>query len=113
MNGETLDALTRSIAKWDANSKIENLNDAKLGAVNCPLCALFYAKGCEGCPVFSSTGETCCVGSPYKDAFMTFYGARKGNPDISIFRAAAAAERDFLMSLLPTIRPDPNGGTPC
>lgn len=35
------------------------------GSFNCPLCLLFYSKGCAGCPISQRADARCCENTPY------------------------------------------------
>lgn len=95
MDARTLEALQASIAKWERNAAIENIEDAKLNVSSCALCNVFYADRCHGCPVFE-LGHYQCDGTPYDDAHAAY-----GNYNIGAFRTAAKREVAFLQSLLP------------
>ena len=102
MKPEVVEALTKSIAKWEKNARVRNVERATTGANDCPLCLMFneeYRKDglghCVGCPVMVATGQDSCYGSPYQEASQA---KRVG---ASEFRAAAKDEVAFLRSLLP------------
>ena len=42
MTPATKEALLQSIAKWEKNSRVRNLYNAKTGSGDCPLCLLFF-----------------------------------------------------------------------
>ena len=101
MNPETLKALRGSIRKWRAI--VAGTGD-DLGVHNCPLCQRFFgprslfpcelqATG-EKCPVYERTGKCGCEGSPYDQW-------DEADIDTPESEAAAKAELDFLISLLP------------
>jgi hypothetical protein len=92
MNATTLKALKGSIKKWEGivAGKVKDE-----GPDNCPLCKLFYAINCRGCPVSKATRLKWCDGSPYSDLWNG--GKATTKPQI----AAAKAEVKFLKSLLP------------
>lgn len=95
MDAETLEALKGSITKWElVLAGKENGNCRS----NCPLCTKFYRDGCQGCPVFKSTGREYCSGSPYKDYIRA---CNASNPNADALAQAALAELNFLKSLLP------------
>jgi len=117
MNARTLKALRGSIKKWEL---IVLGRKEDTGTNNCPLCAEFYfpvdQRGiCGGCPVKEATGKSGCVGSPYTEWTLAVWeepeelaGERAydnpGYPQIVCgprTMAAAIAEHDFLVSLLP------------
>ena len=100
MNKQTLKALRGSIKKWFELSK--GRGDDR-GSNNCPLCKLFYAVDCNGCPVKEKTMANLCKNTPYNNwskyhksiFFMPFMAT---TPKA---RALAKAEYNFLCSLLP------------
>lgn len=94
---KALKALKASIAKWEKNARVRNLDNAKIGAKECPLCRLFADDGCLGCPVRQATGMKRCWGTPWEDAC----DAKLYSKDVAAFRAAAREEVAFLRSLLP------------
>ena len=95
MTPTTLRAIKGSIRKW---VKIRNGTGKDEGPDNCPLCKLFYAKKCKGCPVSAVTGQIECLGSPY-EVWSDF----PLNENISSSRCIAIAEAEilFLKTLLP------------
>lgn len=101
MDAETLKALKGSIAKWQA---IVDGTGVDEGSANCPLCQKFrfivaYKYRCDGCPVREKTGEPDCAGSPYEDYSMKAHFTDEFIDEE--INAAAQAELDFLISLLP------------
>lgn len=103
MDAKTLEALRGSIAKWAA---IVDGTGADEGMDNCPLCKEFayeYGDGddCFGCPVRERTGKGDCYGSPYSNWRKTTPGEFPHLADTPEKKAAAQAELDFLISLLP------------
>jgi len=64
VNKTTLEALKKSIEKWE---KIVAEEGEDRGGENCALCELFAEDECVGCPVYAKTGKTDCKGTPYKD----------------------------------------------
>lgn len=98
MDEKTLKALDGSIAKWKSIVAGEIADE---GIDNCPLCAAFYHRACEGCPVSAETGHPECDDSPYRTHWVKVAG--DGSKAIEPAQIAAArAELDFLMSLRPT-----------
>lgn len=95
MKKATKEALDQSIEKWRANCKITDLNDAKVHADDCPLCALFHSNGCAGCPVFQS-GHYQCNRTPFDDACDSL-----SEDDIDGFRMHSKEEVAFLEGLKP------------
>lgn len=102
MDAETLAALKASIQHWRENVEAETPKDASVSPKKCALCGMFWRANCKGCPVTSKTGGDCCEISPYPaahTAFLLWVG--KGQKFHDRWRAAAQAELDFLISLLP------------
>jgi len=100
MNKKTLNALTKSIQKWERFATGTSKETDFLGPEGCPLCKLFLDSNCKGCPVSEKVAEVGCKGTPY-DEFDAF-------PDeIRIeskeFKSMAKRELKFLKSLLPKI----------
>lgn len=62
MNERTKAALEGSIKKWEQIILGEAVDK---GTDNCPLCQLFFAKYCVGCPVRKRTGVSSCRLTPY------------------------------------------------
>lgn len=109
MDKRTKEALLGSITKWRA---IVDGTGMDYGSGNCPLCAMFYyqqyiRQQCIGCPVRDRTRKRHCEGSPYIEWLVAkrITGSPLGppgdDPGIEAVRAAARAELDFLVSLLP------------
>lgn len=96
MKKATLEALEASIAKWEKNARVRNLDNAQIYSDTCALCDLFYEDDCTGCPVQRKTGLKECSGTPWVDCCEI-----KNDDDIEGFRAAAREEVKFLKSLLP------------
>ncbi len=102
MNKETLVALKGSIRKWE---RIVAGKGIDLGTENCPLCKLFYKKGCIGCPVKEETGFNWCFLTPY-DEWLLHHELEHGKPVIlkvkcDTCKKLAERELKFLKSLLP------------
>ena len=104
MKLETLEALRGSISKWQ---RIAAGQGVDRGPLDCPLCHLFNPplsdadatpRKCDGCPVKQATGRSYCQGSPY----WIFWEADEPGVSLEYLRGLAAAERDFLISLLPS-----------
>ena len=93
MNSETLTALRESIAKWERNAAVENIEDTRTGPNDCPLCKLFLWDFCSGCPVSERTRQHSCIATPYHDVMASH--------DMTAFKLHAQAEVAFLKSLLP------------
>ena len=100
MKPETETALRESIAKWQKNSRVRNLGNAKVYSKDCPLCDLFNSEVnyliCQGCPVSQKVLERGCMMTPWERAYDAF-----AIKDLPAFRTAAKAEVAFLTSLLP------------
>ncbi len=108
MTPETLTALKASIAHWRANVAATEPGEADTGSASCALCLKFNAwlRGgfnCTGCPVVDRTGRHGCIGSPHQaaDEALDEWLADESDANEQAFRAAAQAELDFLISLLP------------
>jgi hypothetical protein len=104
MDAKTLEALRGSIAKWKA---IVDGTGKDYGGDNCPLCRLFYdgreydeSLECEGCPVREHSGDQYCWGTPY-EKWSELTKNSRGRANTPEKKAAAQAELDFLISLLP------------
>ena len=110
MNKETVEALEASIVHWDENAKAIYHGDVSITSISCSLCHIFnrdemsIRDSCNGCPVLIKTGKKFCERSPYDSAVKALKRWESANKitlltsEIS-FRAAAIAERDFLISL--------------
>lgn len=102
MDERTLEALKASIRKWDANANVSCFSDARILALDCPLCRVFAGNDddkktwCIGCPVKEKTGFDDCRRTPYTAAKYAY-----GKRDLEDFVSKARAEADFLRSLLP------------
>lgn len=112
MDAETLAALKASIQHWRENVEAETPKYAAVGSIHCALCRKFNrptdssgngegACFCRGCPVFDKTGYESCAYTPFDEAAEKLLQWRYGNADRGDWRAAAQAELDFLISLLP------------
>lgn len=101
------DALELSIAHWLANEQALSPDEISIGTHDCALCELFvlHEPPCLHCPVFKTTKQRFCYGSPYPiardcaldwwdaDGFIAEWQAREA------FHFAAREERLFLESL--------------
>ena len=65
MKKETLEALKRSIAKWERI--VKSTKELDLGRINCALCYLFNDITCEGCPIYKKTKKEYCRDTPYTE----------------------------------------------
>lgn len=103
MKPENIKAIKRSIMKWDL---ICHGVHADYGGADCALCDLYIDIQCENCPIGDS-GYTraFCKDTPYIQFLRSFDLCKKRyiKNSFSIPRAcyAAAAEVEFLISLLP------------
>ena len=109
MESETLNALKGSIRKWHRIWKGE---DRDRGRVNCDLCLKFNTvhmrenQKCRGCPVMENTGQQYCESTPWAMLWKYIIGNYIPDMPQKIWpeaRAAAKAERDYLISLLPYV----------
>lgn len=102
MNKTTAKALEESIVKWDANSRAKRPIDYLVDTKDCPLCELFFADGCEYCPVSEKVNDTTCDSTPFRKACSArdAWILSGGNPHLrDKAHEAAHEERDFLISL--------------
>jgi Pyruvate/2-oxoacid:ferredoxin oxidoreductase delta subunit len=107
----TLRALLESIDHWKQMKAQPELDVPSTS--QCNLCRLFFpdrempeADACNGCPVYVSTGQKFCNGSPYRNAYrawrkLTLCFADEIEQAKIEWTVAAQAEIDFLESLLP------------
>ncbi len=113
MDKKILQALNKSIAKWERNATTYDLWEVTLGILECALCQLFWDRNCKGCPVLEKTGATCCDETPYEHCSVAYrtwkYTWLATTPESwntllvgAAFRRAARKEVAFLRSLLPT-----------
>lgn len=103
MDAKSLDATKASEAKWWRNAEAKTPKEYLTGSKDCPLCELFYAGDCIGCPVFEKTGRRFCVGSPYRDAVRARWQWQESETDANrdAAHAVARTEAEFIHSLLP------------
>ena len=109
MDDRTLAALDASILHWEQNLAAETPDDVRVEADDCALCGLFLYtpdphESCDGCPVFKSTGNRACGGTPYEPAFSAYCeweAAPEDHVRRAVFRTHARAEIEFLRSLRP------------
>lgn len=99
MTSETLEALKKSIRKWQL---IVEGKEEDRGALNCALCHMFNdspvaAFRCMGCPVAQFSGEQFCRNTPYVE-----YSKRPTAQN-------AQAMVDYLKALLPVGLDAPQG----
>lgn len=97
--GTITDALYRSVEKWRANASCRDIEETRTGYLTCPLCALFYDKGCKGCPVSQHTGQMMCRGTTYLEAADAKDLVRAGLAPLSAFQAPAKEYAKLLERL--------------
>ena len=95
MKTKTVNAIKKSIKHWEENASFP-FEEASISVNSCALCDLFFDDHCEGCPIYESTAQRWCKGSPYDYAKLAFM-----NQDEVKFRAAAIEMVKYLESLLP------------
>jgi hypothetical protein len=100
MDAKTLEALEGSIAKWQA---IVAGTGTDKGAADCPLCQIFIIpnSSCKGCPVYEKTKYSVCKQTPYTNQWLPTIHSPFMQVTEEQRIAAAQAELDFLISLLP------------
>ncbi len=106
MDKKTLVALKGSIEKWSKIVRSTRALDKR--GKNCPLCILFGAVDCEGCPIASKVLTDDCFGTPYREWLNH---QRQDHPTTKLVAHRhsecivcldiAKAELNFLKSLLP------------
>ncbi|MDH5797701.1 MAG: hypothetical protein OEZ19_03980 [Paracoccaceae bacterium] len=100
----TLVALKKSIRHWEENVATKTIGKIKIGPENCALCGLFFAVGCDGCPVSARTGGIRCVDTPYARFSELLHDLRfesRALPTPQNICEAMQAELDFLKTLRP------------
>ena len=105
MDKETLEALEKSIEKWE---KIIAGKGEDRGRDDCALCGLFATEGkrCVGCPVYMKTGERLCKKTPYVEWLKHHVNEHKEFSEAYMVecptcKELAQKELEFLKSLLP------------
>lgn len=99
MTPQALVALKESIEHW--KRVVASPLTEKIGPEECALCKLFLLNkngllhSCRGCPIYASTGQQFCNGTPY-DTCANYMYIRNFH-----FLIHAQRELDFLISLLP------------
>lgn len=93
------DALYRSTEKWRRNASCRRIEEAQTGYLTCPLCAIFYDRDCNGCPVMLDTGQAMCRGTSYLEAAEAKDLVRAGVAPLSDFHAPAKEYADLLERL--------------
>lgn len=105
MDSATLAALKGSIKHWRENVEAADHKRVTMGIDYCPLCQMFNTeeKFCMGCPVRARVNRRYCLSTPYEGArhALETWAVVNDEPSKVRFRAAAQAELDFLISLLP------------
>jgi hypothetical protein len=104
MDERTAAALEASIKHWQENVAAETPLSTSTDGDDCALCAEFNREifvDCNGCPVRGKTGYRFCVGTPYHKANSARdeWLDADNKSALSVWRAAAQAELDFLISL--------------
>jgi len=104
MKKETLEALEKSIEKWE---KIVAGKGEDRGRDDCALCKLFRKESCVGCPVYAKTGHLGCRGTPYV-RWVNHHDYKHFDESSEIYeiecsecKRLAQEELEFLKSLLP------------
>lgn len=99
MKIETLKALKSSIAHWKRMRRSRKCGERPT-YIHCALCYRFNACVCETanekCPVYESTRQRGCAGSPFLKAYDIF-----DDGSTEAWKLAASDEIKFLESLLP------------
>lgn len=104
MDERTLEALKKSIKKWE---NVAYYNGADQGVHNCALCKEFiFGKSisCVKCPVYIRTHSKYCNNTPYED-WIDHQKLKHSLKDNKAWceecKKLAIAELEFLKSLLP------------
>ncbi len=92
------EALYQSIIKWQDNAGCTDIEKALTGQLTCPLCEVFYARECVGCPVAEETGQVMCKGTTYSEAHRARKAVRDGAP-MSTFTEPAKRYLELLEML--------------
>lgn len=109
MSKGDLAALKASILHWEENVAAKTPDEAGVQPEDCALCQKFWRRdSCIGCPVARRTGQSYCEGSPYLDAVDALTNWENGTGSRKAFRKAAKAEVEFLKSLLPPEKHEPD-----
>ena len=102
MDAKTLEALKKSIKKWNKKRVVDH------GGDNCALCEEFADNlGCAGCPVSEATNVFGCWETPYMDWARhherehSAYFPHITHTNCQTCKDLQQAELDFLKSLLP------------
>jgi uncharacterized protein YbaR (Trm112 family) len=96
---DVTEALYRSVEKWQRNASCRRIEEAQTGYLTCPLCALFYDRDCEGCPVMLDTGQALCRGTSYLEAAEAKDLVKSGHWPLSAFHVPAKEYADLLERL--------------
>jgi hypothetical protein len=86
---EAVEPLYQSMLKWQTNATCKDIAQAQTGQLTCPLCDVFYAQACVGCPVAEETGQTLCHGTTYSAAHRARRAVLDGLAPMSDFTAPA------------------------
>lgn len=106
---DEMKALDESIEHWERLADCESHQEIATegwGAMSCSLCVEFMAiYNCLGCPVFASSNQLYCMGTPYQKAYE-YNKSRdaKMNFDKAKWQGLATAELNFLRSLRSLLR---------
>ena len=105
MDKKTLEALKKSIIKWE---RILSFNGFDYGSTDCALCINFRAGfSCDGCPIANKTGEDLCWGTAYEkwtihqEDVHNNFRAKNRIKGCRTCYSLARRELTFLISLLP------------
>ena len=98
MKAVVLTALKGSITKWKKIVAETGVDD---GTTNCPLCQMFFDRGCLGCPVSRKVGLSNCEGTPWVNWARIHNGAFPYTIENEEHEHFARAELGFLQALLP------------
>lgn len=103
-----IDLLNKSIAHWE--EMLDYVPDwkgqLKPTSTACPLCNVYFADDCDGCPVASKAGALQCNKTPYAAAFYAFKDIADLDDDdpqiedlLPEWHRTAQLEIDFLTEL--------------
>lgn len=107
MSVKNIKALAKSVEKYLEMSKYEDVKPiifANLSTSDCPLCAMYFHRDCQGCPV-NDEGCHRCKGTPYYDIIDARNKVDAHRDDIHTWdcieewRKACLEEAEYLESL--------------
>lgn len=103
MKPEVVEAIRGSIAKWEG---IINGSGVDEGTDNCPLCAMFLAAQCSGCPIRDKMGKSYCRGTPievWRELSLKHFGKseKRFYAATPVSLEIAKTVLQFLKNLLP------------